>query len=77
MKLPELKKRFNKKFVIRIATGVLMVSLVGTSFSAYTVYAAKNDGKVQSTEGTEVEETETEEELEDLLGEGISFSEKK
>lgn len=77
MKLPELKKRFNKKFVIRIATGVLMVSLVGTSFSAYTVYAAKNDGKVQSTEGTEVEETETEEELEDLLGEGISFSEKE
>ena len=39
MKLPELKKRFKNKYVIRIAAGVLTVAIAGTSYGAYTVYA--------------------------------------
>lgn len=42
MKLPELKKHFKNKYAIRIMAGVLVVALVGTGMSAYTVSAANS-----------------------------------
>ena len=76
MKLPELKNRFQNKYVIRIIAGVLMVGMLGTSFQAYTVYAEKNDTE-ESTEAaseTEADEdtTENEDTLSSLMGDGIS-----
>ena len=41
MKLPELKNKFRNKYVIRIVAGVLVVAVVGSSATAYNVYAAK------------------------------------
>ena len=41
MKLPELKKKFTKKYVIRIIAGVLVVGMVGTGVSTANVFAAK------------------------------------
>lgn len=81
MKLPELKKRFNNKYVIRIVAGVLMVGMLGTSFSAYTVYAEKGaeEETTDATDEDSMEEAEEAEEdsLADLLGDGISVSEKE
>lgn len=44
MKLPELVKRFEKKYRIRIVAGVLVVALIGTSVSAYDVHGARAAG---------------------------------
>lgn len=79
MKLPELKNRFQNKYVIRIIAGVLMVGMLGTSFQAYTVYAEKNDTKesTEATSETEAEDTtENEDTLSSLMGDGISVSQK-
>ena len=51
MKLPELKKKFTKKYVIRIIAGVLVVGMVGTGVSTANVFAAKT--AQESTESTE------------------------
>ena len=50
MKLPELKKKFTKKYVIRIIAGVLVVGMVGTGVSTANVFAAKT--AQESTEST-------------------------
>lgn len=82
MKLPELKKRFNNKYVIRIVAGVLMVGMLGTSFSAYTVYAEKGSEEaateeVSTEETTEDADAEDDDTLSDLLSDGISVSQKE
>ncbi len=83
MKLPELKKRFNNKYVIRIVAGVLVVGMLGTSFSAYTVHAEKGAETTESTEEAEedaeenAEEDSDEDALADLLSDGVSVSEKE
>ena len=41
MKLPELKRRFKNRYVIRIAAGVLTIAVAGGSAGVYTVNAAK------------------------------------
>ena len=54
MKLPELKKKFTKKYVIRIIAGVLVVGMVGTGVSTANVFAAKTaQESTESTESTE------------------------
>ncbi|MGN0350425.1 MAG: hypothetical protein ACI4ES_02150 [Roseburia sp.] len=84
MKLPELKKRFNNKYVIRIVAGVLMVGMLGTSLSAYTVYAEKGKESTETVEESTEDATEegseedsAEETLSDLLGDSVSVSEKE
>ncbi len=82
MKLPELKKRFNNKYVIRIVAGVLMVGMLGTSFSAYTVYAEKGSEETTTEEAsteetTEDADAEDDDTLSDLLSDGISVSQKE
>ena len=42
MKLAELKEKFKNKYLIRIVAGVLVVTVIGSSAAANTVYAAKN-----------------------------------
>lgn len=75
MKLPELKKRFKNKYVIRIAAGVLTVAIAGTSYGAYTVYAEKGT----STESTQQSENkaEAEEELKEVLSAEVKKSEEE
>ena len=58
MKLPELKKRFTRKYVIRIIAGVLVVGMVGTGVSTANVFAAKT--AQESTESTESTEKDSE-----------------
>lgn len=41
MKLPELKSKFKNRYAIRIIAGVLVVTLVATGSSVYSVNAAK------------------------------------
>ena len=62
MKLPELKKKFTKKYVIRIIAGVLVIGMVGTGVSTANVFAAKTaQESTESTENTEnTENTEYE-----------------
>ena len=50
MKLPELKRRFKNKYVIRIAAGVLTIAVAGGSAGVYTVNAAKTSTKAETTQ---------------------------
>ncbi len=56
MKLKELKEKFKHKYLIRIAAGVLIVAVVGSSAAVNNVYAAKQAKTEQ--EATEQETTE-------------------
>ena len=80
MKLPELKKRFTKKYVIRIIAGVLVVGMVGTGVSSADVFAAKTaQESTESTESTEKDskKSDAESKLKDALDDSIKFSEKE
>ena len=88
MKLPELKKKFTKKYVIRIIAGVLVVGMVGTGVSTANVFAAKaakeSTESVASTESTEkdskksdTKDSDAESKLKDALDDSIKFSEKE
>ena len=76
MKLPELKKKFTKKYVIRIIAGVLVVGMVGTGVSTANVFAAKTaQESTESTESTEkdskksdTKDSDAESKLKDALG---------
>lgn len=78
MKLAELKNRFKNRYVIRIIAGVLTVAVVGSSATAYNVYAAKNTDT--QTEASAEEKTEdskdAEEELKDMLSDNIKVETK-
>ena len=77
MKLPELKKRFQNKYVVRIIAGVLTIAMVGTGFSVYTVHAEK--AGTESAAQTAGSESDSEDELSlsSLLKDNISVSEKE
>lgn len=75
MKLPELKRRFNKKYVVRVVAGVLTIALVGSGVTAYNVRAEK-DGKNQANLSTEVTEEVSTESLSSLLSE-VSVEQKE
>lgn len=85
MKLPELKKRFTRKYVIRIIAGVLVVGMVGTGVSTANVFAAKTaQESTESTESTEkdskksdTKDSDAESKLKDALDDSIKFSEKE
>ena len=88
MKLPELKKKFTKKYVIRIIAGVLVVGMVGTGVSTANVFAAKaakeSTESVESTESTQkdskksdTKDSDAESKLKDALDDSIKFSEKE
>lgn len=83
MKLPELKSKFKNRYAIRIIAGVLIVTLVATGSSVYSVNAAKaGSAATETVEETEVsEETEDTEDaessLKDLLDNGSKVSEKE
>lgn len=76
MKLPELKKRFQNKYVVRIIAGVLTIAMVGTGFSVYTVHAEKAGTEaVQTTDNTS--DSEDELSLSSMLKDNVSVSEKE
>ena len=76
MKLPELKKRFQNKYVVRIIAGVLTIAMVGTGFSVYTVHAEKAGTEAaQTTDSTS--DSEDELSLSSMLKENVSVSEKE
>lgn len=76
MKLPELKKRFQNKYVVRIIAGVLTIAMVGTGFSVYTVHAEKAGTEAaQTTDSTSGSEDELS--LSSMLKENVSVSEKE
>lgn len=85
MKLPELKKKFTKKYVIRIIAGVLVIGMVGTGVSTANVFAAKTaQESTESTESTEkdskksdTKDSDAESKLKDALDDSIKFSEKE
>ena len=83
MKLPELKSKFKNRYAIRIIAGVLVVTLVATGSSVYSVNAAKAGSAatvtVEETEvSEEAEDTEdAESSLKDLLDNGSKVSEKE
>ncbi len=62
MKLKELKETFKHKYLIRIAAGVLIVAVVGSSAAVNNVYAAKQAKTEQETTEQETTEQETTEE---------------
>lgn len=77
MKLPELKKRFQNKYVVRIVAGVLTIAMVGTGFSVYTVHAEKaGTENAAQTAGSE-SDSEDELSLSSLLKDNVSVSEKE
>ena len=42
MKLPELKKKLQNRYAVRVVAGVLSIVLLGGSLGTYTVYADKS-----------------------------------
>ena len=77
MKLPELKRRFKNKYVIRIAAGVLTIAVAGGSAGVYTVNAAKTSTKAETTqESTDKKDKkdnkDEEEDLKEVLSSKIS-----
>ena len=83
MKLPELKSKFKNRYAIRIIAGVLVVTLVATGSSVYSVNAAKaGSAATENVEETEVSEAaedteDAESSLKDLLDNGSKVSEKE
>lgn len=76
MKLPELKKRFQNKYVVRIIAGVLTIAMVGTGFSVYTVHAEKAGTEAaQTTDSTS--DSGDELSLSSMLKDNVSVSEKE
>lgn len=76
MKLAELKEKFKNKYLIRIVAGVLVVTVIGSSAAASTVYAAKNT----KTEKEVTEEKNTEDDeisLENLLSKDTDTQEEE
>ncbi len=62
MKLTELKKKLNNKYVVRVVAGVLTIAMIGTGASAYTAYADKdgaNEAKTVATASETEEKTIT------------------
>lgn len=57
MKLPELKNRLKKKYIVTVAAGVLCVSLIGGTVSAVTVKAEKTN-KADATTEAVIDEAE-------------------
>ena len=76
MKLPELKRRFKNKYVIRIAAGVLTVAVAGGSFGAYTVQAEKA-AKTKTETTQEAKDEDEDEALEEVLSSKVSNSEEE
>ncbi|MCR5468720.1 MAG: hypothetical protein K6F37_07155 [Lachnospiraceae bacterium] len=75
MKLLELKDRFNKKFVIKVVAGVLVVSLITGSTYVYNVYGEKKDAVEVSTEVAESEkDTENDLSADEEIGSLIQSS---
>ena len=77
MKLPELKRRFKNKYVIRIAAGVLTIAVAGGSAGVYTVNEAKTSTKAETTqESTDKKDKkdnkDDEEDLKEVLSSKIS-----
>ena len=77
MKLPELKRRFKNKYVIRIAAGVLTIAVAGGSTGVYTVNAAKTSTKAETTQESTDKKDKTdnkddEEDLKEVLSSKIS-----
>lgn len=50
MKLPELKKIFSKKYVIRVVAGALVVTLAATGATQYTAFAERAAEKQEATD---------------------------
>lgn len=76
MKLPELKKRFQNKYVVRIIAGVLTIAMVGTGFSVYTVHAEKAGTEAAQTTDS-ASDSEDEVSLSSMLKDNVSVSEKE
>ena len=77
MKLAELKSKFRNKYVIRIVAGVLVVAVVGSSATAYNVYAAKKPATETADEGKSDDSSEFEGDLKDMLSDNISVEAKE
>lgn len=78
MKLPELKNKFRNKYVIRIVAGVLVVAVVGSSATAYNVYAAKKPATETAEESkSEDSSDDFEGDLKDMLSDNINVEAKE
>ena len=68
MKNMELKRRFQNKYSIRMAAGVLTVAMLGTgSGMVYTVHAQKGDSGPKETQNNKADKKEIKETLEKVL----------
>ena len=75
MKLPELMKRFEKKYKIRVVAGVLVVSLVAQTVPTYRILANKtaketveeSKGEEESDSGKERDSEEVKQKMEEAL----------
>ncbi|MCM1257330.1 MAG: hypothetical protein NC307_05715 [Roseburia sp.] len=77
MKLAELKSKFKNKYVIRIVAGVLVVAVVGSSATAYNVYAAKKPATETTEESKSDDNSDFEGDLKDMLSDNISVEAKE
>lgn len=75
MKLPELKKKFNNKYVIRIIAGVLTIAMVGTGVSVYSAHSENPEQSVENVQLAAKDEADVN--LADMLKDNISVSEKE
>lgn len=77
MKLAELKSKFRNKYVIRIVAGVLIVTVLGSSATAYTVYGAKKTAEETTEDSKSQDNSEFENDLKDMLSDNINVEAKE
>ncbi len=77
MKLAELKNKFKNKYVIRIVAGVLVVAVLGSSATAYTVYGAKKTAVETAEDSKGQDNSEFENDLKDMLSDNINVEAKE
>lgn len=77
MKLAELKNKFKNKYVIRIVAGVLVVAVLGSSATAYTVYGAKKTAVETAEDKKSQDNSEFENDLKDMLSDNINVEAKE
>ena len=75
MKLPELKNKFNNRYVIRIVAGVLTIAMVGTGVSVYSAHTESPEQTVENVQLAAKDETDLN--LADMLKDNISVSDKE
>ena len=73
MKLPELKEKLKRKYIVRVVAGVLTIALVGTGIGATAVFAEKNSTAVTAEADSTTDSSKDADDIADKLMDSVSL----